>query len=199
MANQGRKYLKGILLAALVVGLAGAVCGFKGMGPGMGQGMSPGMGCGMGGPGMDRGMHRMMRLSPEQASQVFDLRQKFLDDTAALRKGMLIKSIELAHLWRAENPDEAAIQAKTKELAAVKAQFMEKSISQRLAMRKLVPDFSRMGPGRGPGPQRMGPPPAPGQDPEKKKESSIDPGSDNMAGYTSDFDLSLATNEEPAW
>ena len=187
MFNKSRKHLKTILLATLVVGLVGATSAFafKGMGGGMGCGMGGGMGGG-GGMGYGRGMHMLMNLTPEQASQVFDLRQKFMNDTAGLRKDMLIKSIELAHLWKAENPDEAAIQAKAKELAAVKAQFMEKAISQRLAMKKLVPNACPMGPGH-----KMGP--------GKGPESSLVPGSDNMAGCDSGLDLGLALNEEPAW
>jgi Spy/CpxP family protein refolding chaperone len=187
MFNKGRKHLKTILLATLIVGLVGATSAFafKGMGGGMCCGMGDG-----GGMGHGRGMHMMMNLTPEQASQVFDLRQKFMNDTADLRKGMLIKSIELAHLWKAENPDEAAIQAKAKELAAVKAQFMEKAISQRLAMKKLVPN-APMGPGH----HKMGP----GQAPGKGEESSVAPGSDDMAGCDSGLDLGLALNEEPAW
>ncbi len=194
MFNKGRKHLKTILLATLIVGLVGATSAFafKGMG---GGGMGCGMGCGMGGGGgmgHGRGMHMLMNLTPEQASQVFDLRQKFMNDTAGLRKDMLIKSIELAHLWKAENPDEAAIQAKAKELATVKAQFMEKAISQRLAMKKLVPNACPM---MGPGPHKMGP----GQAPGKGEESSVAPGSDDMAGCDSGLDLGLALNEEPAW
>jgi zinc resistance-associated protein len=178
MFNKGRKHLKTILLATLIVGLVGATTAFA----------FKGMGCG--GMGHGRGMHMMMNLTPEQASQVFDLRQKFLDDTAALRKDMLIKSIEMAHLWKAENPDEAAIQAKAKELAAVKAQFMEKAISQRLAMKKLVPNACPMGPGH-----KMGP----GQAPGKGEESSVAPGSsDEMASCNTMFDQDLALNEESA-
>ena len=186
MFNKGRKHLKTILLGTLIVGLVGATSAFA----------FRGMGCGMGGGGCmghGRGMHMMMNLTPEQAGQVFDLRQKFLDDTAALRKDMLIKSIEMAHLWKAENPDEAAIQAKAKELAAVKAQFMEKGITQRLAMKKLVPNACPMGPGH----HKMGPPE--GNGPAKGEESSVAPGSpDQMAGCNAMFDLGLACNEEPA-
>ena len=197
MTDKGRKYLKGTLLAALIIGLVGAVCAFKGMGEGMGPGMGPGMeGCGMGGHGMGHRMHMMMHLTPEQASQVFDLRQKFLDDTAGLRKDMFMKSLALAHLWQAPNPDEAAIQNKARELAAVKAQFMEKAISQRLAMKRLVPQACPM---MGPGPNRMGPPPPPGQGPEKKQESSVTPGPDDMACCAGGFDMDLAMNDEPAW
>ncbi len=189
MFNKGRKHLKTILLATLIVGLVGATSAFafKGMGGDMGCGMGGG-----GGMGHGRGMHMLMNLTPEQAGQVFDLRQKFMNDTAGLRKDMLIKSIELAHLWKAENPDEAAIQAKAKELAAVKAQFMEKAISQRLAMKKLVPNACPM---MGPGHHKMGP----GQAPGKGEESSMAPGSsDEMAGCDTMFDLGLALNEEPA-
>ena len=44
-------------------------------------------------------------LTPEQAGKLFDLRQKFLDDSASLRKEKLVKKAELRALWRSENPD----------------------------------------------------------------------------------------------
>jgi hypothetical protein len=144
------------------------------------------------------GMRWMANLTPEQAAQVFDLKQKFMNDTAELRKGMMIKGVELAKLWKAENPDEQAILAKVKELAGLRAQFMEKAVTQRLAMRKIVPaamgGCPMMGPGMGPG-HKMGP----GQGPEKghDKGASLAPGSDEMAGCEAGCGLEMASNEEP--
>jgi hypothetical protein len=191
MHQKGKKHLKTILLVTLIVGLVGATSAFafRGMGGGMGSGM---------------GMHMLMNLTPEQAGQVFDLRQKFMNDTASLRKDMLVKSVELAKLWKAENPDEQAILAKVKELGAVKEQFMEKAVAQRLAMRKLVPGLMgpcpMMGPGMGHGPMGPGGCPVPGQGQEKGKEGAcLTPGSDDMAGLAADFDMEMASNEEPAW
>jgi len=195
MQVKGRQHLKTILLVTLIVSLVGATSAFafKGMGDGMGCGMDGG-----------RGMRLLMNLTPEQAGQVFDLKQKFMNDTAELRKGMMIKGAELAKLWKAENPDEQAILAKVKELAGLRAQFMEKAVAQRLAMRKIVPtamgNCPMMGPGKGHGPM-MGPGgcpmPGPGQGKGPEKGASLAPGSDDMADYGANLDMEMASNEEP--
>ncbi len=189
MQMKGKKSLKTILLVTLIVGLAGATSAyaFRGMGGGMGCGMGGGMGHGM-------GMRWMMNLTPEQAGQVFDLRQKFMNDTAELRKNMMVKRAELMQLWKAENPDEKAIQAKVKELGALRTQFMEKAVAQRFAMKKIVPGAMgpcpMMGPGMGPGPGQ-GKGPGPG--------ASLTTGSDDMASYGPSVDMEMAALEEPAW
>jgi len=200
MQNKGPKHFKIILLVTLIVGLVGATSAFafRGMGGGGGCGMGPGMGQGM-------GMRWLMNLTPEQASQVFDLRQKFMNDTANLRKDMMLKGMELAKLWKAENPDEQAILAKVKELGALRAQFMEKAAAQRLAVRKIAPaamgPCPMVGPGMGHGPMGPGGCPLPGQSQGKGKEgaSLSTPGSDEMAGLEANFDMEMASNEEPAW
>ena len=187
MQNKGPKHFKIILLVTLIVGLVGATSAFafRGMGGGMG-------------PGMGHGMRWLMNLTPEQATQVFDLRQKFMNDTANLRKDMMLKGMELAKLWKTENPDEQAILAKVKELGALRAQFMEKAVAQRLAVRKIAPAAMgacpMMGPGMGPG-HKMGP----GQEKEGDKGASLAPGADEMAGDDAALDLEIATNQEPAW
>jgi len=196
MNDNKLKHLKTVLLVTLILGLMGAssAFAFRGMG---GGGMGGGMGCGMGGGmGHGMGMRGKMNLTPEQAGQVFDLRQKFMNDTAELRKSLMVKGAELAQLWKAESPDEKAIQAKVKELGALKTQMMEKAVAQRLAMNKIVPGAMghcpMMGPGRGPCPM-MGP----GQGP--KKGASLAPGQDEMAGNDTALDLEIAQNQGPAW
>ena len=79
------------------------------------------------------------KLTPEQAGNLFDLRQKFLDDIASLRKDMVVKRAELRALWRAENPDEKQILAKLKEIDAVKAKLQEKFVPFRLEVKKILP------------------------------------------------------------
>ena len=204
MQTKGRKNLKTIFLVTLIVSLVGATSAFafRGMGGGMGCGMGPGM-----------GMRWMMNLTPEQAAQVFDLRQKFMNDTAELRKNLMVKRAELAQLWKAENPDEKAILPKVKELGTLKAQMMEKAVAQRLAMRKIVPaamgPCSMMGPGMGPGqmkgpgwcsgPGGVCPTPGPDQGKGADKGSSLAPGSDDVAGYEANFELEMAADQEPIW
>jgi zinc resistance-associated protein len=91
-----------------------------------------------------------MNLTPEQAGQMFDLKQKFMNDTAELRKSMFVKRVELAQLWRTENPDSKAIQAKQKELNALREQMQAKMVDFRLQARKICPLGSK-GMGRGMG------------------------------------------------
>jgi Spy/CpxP family protein refolding chaperone len=134
------------------------------------------------GMGHDRGM---MKLTPEQAGKLFDLKEKFHADTATLRKGLMIKRLEMRDLWKAENPDEKAILAKQKELNGLRDQLMEKMVPFRLEAKKIAPhafmgmgrhhgggmgmgEGCGMGPGGGMG---MGPgmaPPAPAAPPAAK-------------------------------
>jgi zinc resistance-associated protein len=85
------------------------------------------------------------KLTPEQAGQLFDLRQKFMNDTASLRKEKVMKKAELRALWRAEHPDEKQILAKLKEINALRDQLQEKRLAFRLQARKICP--------KGPGPE----------------------------------------------
>jgi zinc resistance-associated protein len=104
------------------------------------------------GGGMGCGMMGAMNLSPEQSGKLFDLKQKFMNDTADVRKQMMVKHAELAALWKAETPDEKAIVAKQKELNAVKGQMQEKSVAFRLEARKSAPQLAQgFGPGMGRG------------------------------------------------
>jgi Spy/CpxP family protein refolding chaperone len=123
----------------------------------MGKGMGPG--------------HGMMNLTPEQAEKIFDLKEKMYADTVGLRKQVMVKHAELAALWKAEKPDQNAIQAKQKELDALTDQAQEKMTAFRLEAKKIAPDFDMgmgMGMGMGPGPGKAmgkcpgaGPPPPP--------------------------------------
>ena len=87
---------------------------------------------------------KFANLTPEQAGKLFDLRQKFLDDTASLRKDMVVKRAELRALWRVENPDEKQILAKLKEINAIEAKLQEKFVPFRIEVKKILP--------KGPGP-----------------------------------------------
>lgn len=119
-----------ILLAlALVAGLAASSWARP-----WGGGMGGGMGCGMMGA---------MNLTPDQAGKLFDLKQKFMNDTANVRKQMMVKHAELAALWKAQTPDEKAIVAKQKELNDLKSQMQEKSVAFRLAARQIAPQLGQ--------------------------------------------------------
>ena len=100
-----------------------------------------GFGCGRG------------NLTPEQAGQLFDLKQQFMNDTASVRKAMWMKRAEMAALWKAENPDTKQIQAKQKEMNALREQMQEKMVAFRLQARKICPMGGKgMGKGMGMGP-----------------------------------------------
>ncbi len=145
-----------VLALALSLGLAASVWAQP-----MGKGMGPGM----------------RNLTPEQAGKIFDLKEKFHADTVGLRKQMMVKESELAALWEAEKPDQNAIQAKQKELNALRDQMQEKMTAIHFEAKKIAPDFNMgmgmgecmghgpgMGMGRGPGggmgPGNVPPPPA---------------------------------------
>jgi len=82
---------------------------------------------------------KFANLTPEQVGKLFDLRQKFMDDTAGLRKDMLVKRAELRTLWQADNPDEKQIVAKLKEINAVRDKLQPKTIALRLEVKKILP------------------------------------------------------------
>jgi Spy/CpxP family protein refolding chaperone len=113
-----------VLLLVLVLGMSTAAWARRGCGP--------------------------MNLTPEQAGQLFDLRQQFMNDTASIRKAMWMKRAEMAVLWKAEIPDQAQIKAKQKEMNALREQMQEKMVAFRIQVRKIAP----LGPGKGMG---MGP------------------------------------------
>jgi Spy/CpxP family protein refolding chaperone len=127
-----------LLALALSLGLAASSWARAGGGPGW---MGPGF----------------MNLSPEQAGKLFDLRQKFMNDTAKLRRQMCIGRVELMQLWRTENPDEKAIQAKQKALNDLRGQLQEKATAFRFEARKIAPQMGHcFGPGMGWGGGFMG-------------------------------------------
>ena len=82
---------------------------------------------------------KLANLTPEQAGKLFDLRQKFLDDTASLRRDMVVKRAELRALWRADNPDEKQILAKLKEINAIRDKLQEKFVPFRIEVKKILP------------------------------------------------------------
>lgn len=145
----GRKIsLRLVLALALSLGLAASVWA-QPMGKGKGQGMN---------------------LTPEQAGQIFDLKEKFHAETVGLRKQKMVKEAELAALWGAEQPDQTAIQAKQKELNTLRDQMQEKMTAIQFEVKKIAPDYDMgrgmsEGMGHGPG-KSMGPGPGGGADPK---------------------------------
>jgi len=89
-------------------------------------------------------------VTPDQSAQLFDLKQQFMNDTAGLRKQMMIKRTELAALWRSGTPDQNQIQVKQQEVNALRDQLQEKRTAFRLQAQKICPQAG-MGMGRGKG------------------------------------------------
>jgi Spy/CpxP family protein refolding chaperone len=147
LKKSGKLPLLLVLALALSLGLVASVRA-QPMGKGMGHGPA------------------MMNLTPEQAGKIYDLNEKMYADTSSLRKQMMIKHAELAALWKAEKPDQNAIQAKQKELKALGDQIQEKMTASQLEAKKIAPDFDmgpgpEMGTGKGMCPAAGPPPPPP--------------------------------------
>ncbi len=88
--------------------------------------------------------------TPEQSAQLFDLRQQFRNDTAGLRKQMMVKRTELAALWQSASPDQNQIQAKQQEINTLRDQLQAKRTAFQLQNQQICPQAG-MGMGRGAG------------------------------------------------
>ena len=113
------------------------------------------------GGGMGGGKMGAMNLTPDQAGKFFDLKEKFHNDTASVRKQMMVKRAELAVLQKAEKPDQVAITAKQAEIKALWGQMQEKRTAFQAEAGKISPELAKgfgrgmrggMGHGRGMGP-----------------------------------------------
>jgi len=109
-----------LLTLALTLGLA-AMAWAGPMGKGMGGGWAA-------------------NLTPEQSAKIFELKQKFMNDTAPLRQQMLQKRTELNALWQAPNPDQTKIAAKQKELNALRDQMQQRQLDFQMQVRKIAPN-----------------------------------------------------------
>jgi len=123
---QQRKSVKRYFPILLGVGLVFVMMTATAQAGGWGQ-------CGGGRGGMNA------NLTPEQSAQVFDLRQKFMNDTAGLRKQMFEKRAELAALGRSGNPDQQQLQSKQQELNVLRGQMKEKATAFQSELQQKVP------------------------------------------------------------
>ena len=140
MKKSGKLSLLLALALALSLGLAASVWAQP-----MGQGMGPGPG--------------RMNLTPDQAGKIFDLMEKMQAETADLRKQLMVKHAELAAMWKAGGAEQNAIQAKQKELNALRDEMQEKTAVYRWEAKKIAPNFDMgmgVGMGMGMGPGEMG-------------------------------------------
>ena len=123
-----------------------------------------GRGCGRNNRGGGWGA---LNLTSEQQTKMQELRQKHYNQVAPLREKMFGLRQELRTLWSDPKADSKAIEAKTKEMNALRDQMRDKGVQFRLEARGLLtPDQIKAfgagcgqgygpkagaGPGRGPG------------------------------------------------
>jgi Spy/CpxP family protein refolding chaperone len=77
-------------------------------------------------------------LTKEQLEKLQPLRADFEKETLSLRNDLELKSLELRHLWTADELDEEAIVAKSGEVSDLQAQLHEKMIRHRLDVAKIL-------------------------------------------------------------
>jgi Spy/CpxP family protein refolding chaperone len=114
-----KKLLSIIAIAVLLVGSITVTA----LAFGPGNGACPGgkrTGFGM------RGLNSL-NLTNDQQQKVLAIRQEFEKDTLSLRQDMRKKRQELRQLWSAETLNQAAIDAKTKEMNTLRIQFVQES------------------------------------------------------------------------
>jgi Spy/CpxP family protein refolding chaperone len=89
----------------------------------------PGKGAHHGGRDMGFGMWGLnsLNLTNDQQQKVLAVRQQFEKDTLSLRQEMRTKRQELQKLWSADTLSQTAIDAKTKEMNALRIQLTQKS------------------------------------------------------------------------
>ena len=79
-----------------------------------------------------------LNLTKEQLEKLQSLRTDLQKETLPLRNEMQIKELELRQLWMADELDEEAIVAKSKEISALQNQLEENMIRHRLDAAKVL-------------------------------------------------------------
>lgn len=152
---------KSLLVAAILL-IAGVAIAFAHGGRGNYDGYGGHMGGsgnhmrGYGGHMMDDGYGPGMRgyygnnLSEEDAAKLEQEREKFFEQTRALREQMDEKAQALRQEMNQENPDKAKLSQLQQELSDLRGQFDQKKIEHRLEVRNILPEGA-VGPGSGTG------------------------------------------------
>ena len=110
-----------------------------------------------GGPGycwQDGG--RVEGLSQEQRTALDALDRKYWEETVSLRESMRSKSWELNSILDAENPNMEKARSLQREVSELKATLAQKRLEYDLEARKVAPDSSVRGYGKGYGKRRGG-------------------------------------------
>jgi Spy/CpxP family protein refolding chaperone len=134
-----------------------------GFGPGGCGSADPSVGGPGGGLGGPMGLAANLNLSKEQMDKMWQMREKFRNDTQKLRYELFQKRLEMKTIFSDPKADDATIVAKQKELSALRQNMTDKMVEFRLAQRKILtpeqlkklsetqagPGFDRMGMGYG--------------------------------------------------
>jgi Spy/CpxP family protein refolding chaperone len=143
------------LVAVMLVGVSYVYARGPGFGPGHGQGQGPGQGPGAG-PGNCPGCEGTLNLTPEQQTQMKELRQKHFDEMAPVREEMFKLRQELRALWAKPGVTKEEIQAKTQQMNQYRDQMQDKMVEHRLEAQKLLTPDQISAMGAGPGKGRRG-------------------------------------------
>jgi Spy/CpxP family protein refolding chaperone len=129
------------MMAALFVALATTLFAFGPGGGGPGFGGGQGSWGGPGAMGQGFGGHSFLanlNLSKEQMEKMWQLKEKFHNETQPLRYQMFQKRFELRKLFSDPTADEATLAAKQKELSGLRLQLQDKMAQMRLEGRKIL-------------------------------------------------------------
>ena len=121
-----KRWYAGMAAAVLFVALAVTVyAGPGGMGRGMGSGMGP-------------GGYAYLNLSQDQMDKMWQLKNKYYNDTQATRYQMFQTRVELRKLYADPKADAGAIAAKEKEVSLLQQQLYDKMAQMRLEQRNFL-------------------------------------------------------------
>jgi len=144
----------------LTIGFALTATGAFAWGPGFG----PKFARGFGGPAS--GVPPFPDLTAEQSSQIQALRDEFQKQIEPVQGKLFTKRVEFRDLLLSQNPDQAALKAKQKEIWDLQSKLREQAVGLRLEIRKVLKPEQlaelqtfNQGVGFGPGPgfgPRMG-------------------------------------------
>ena len=143
-----------LLLAVFAFPVFARGPGWGGYGMGYGQGMGYGPGpanCPRYG---NYGQGYASNLTPEQRTQLDQLRQKFYTDTANLRNELWAKNGELNTLLNSPNPDPQKAQDLQRQVSDLKGKMAQSRVNFELDAKKIAPEgaaYADSGPGYGPG------------------------------------------------
>ena len=138
-AKETTKKKQIIIVAALIfaiVAMSGTAFSWN-HGQGKGQGYGKGM-C----QGVENAQGPWADLTDGQKTQLQELHQKFIDDTAATRTTMGAKHAEMRILMETSSPDKDTLSQLVNEIGDLKKIMMEKRMNLALEAKEIAPDVN---------------------------------------------------------